>query len=371
MKTFMLLIILLILTLGCVSNSTETGPVVCFTHDVSDLPLPTSGYDIYVIGETHGHTEIGQLFINYLEKLHQSTDCRHIILEKSSVFEEEINEYIQGYDRNWSQSWDSSYILSSLRTMNETLPQNNQFYVHCVDVDYTLNLVHTHLQHIRERISQEVNIEIPPLSKFETWDKEHMLALVDQLLDNAADIPLERELIQIQYSIQFACLYEETGGHWEKEINEASAIREEAMAKKVIYLLQENYSPLFGLFGAWHVQKCLGMKPISTLEEVPWTQRITESGIRIFSMFVGTIDEDKNKRDEDSTAISPDQFIFSDGTSLAAFLGKKIDYYIVYIDLRLEENRSASFGKSFSSNGIFDSRIPAEEIYDGILLFKN
>lgn len=370
MKIFTPLIILLVLALGCVSNS-ETGPVVYFTHNISDLPLPTSGYDIYVIGETHGHTDIGPLFINYFEKLHQSTNCRHIILEKSPVFEEEINEYIRGYNRNWSHSWDSSYIFSSLKTMNKTLPENDQVYVHCVDVDYTLNLVHTHLQHIKEQINQAVDIEIPPLSQFETWEKEHMLALVDQLLDTTADISLERELRHIQYSVQFAYLYEETGGHWEKEINDASAIREEAMAKKVTCLLQETNSPLLGLFGAWHVQKCLGIKPISTLKEAPWTQRVTESGIKIFSMFVGTIDENKNKEDKDSTIISPDQFIFSDGTPLAAILDKKIDYHIVYIDLRLEENKSASFGQSFSSNGIFDSSIPAEKIYDGILLFKN
>jgi uncharacterized iron-regulated protein len=378
LRKFVSILILVILILGCTSSPPEVEPGnfrmvrpgIYMTNNIQYLPLPTSGYDLYLIGEAHGQTEVNPLFIEYLKRLHDDTGCQDILLEMSSAYEEEINTYISGGNMPWSHPWDSSYLFSNLRTLNMS-DDSRQFRIHLVDVDYDMELVYKHLQNIKEKMGdQGRDIELPPFSEFNAWDQKQMLDLVNQLTEAANDVHLRMELSHMQYSVQFCQIFEKVGGHLEQEFNEISAIREEAMATRVAALLQER-TPMIGLFGAWHVQKCMGIKPVSTLEEIPWTQRVVQLGIEVFSVYVGSVNEKGNPGDTYSIEISPEQFVFPDGLSLAAVLEENSEYDIVYVDLRPKENASATFGRFFSSGGVSDPSIPAEDVYDGIILFRN
>lgn len=340
------------------------------TDNIQYLPLPTSGYDLYLIGEAHGQTEVSPLFIEYLKRLHESTGCQDILLEMSSAYEEEINTYISGENMTWSHPWDSSYLFSDLRTLNMS-DDSPQFRIHLVDVDYDIELVYRHLQNIKDKMGdQGKDVELPPFSEFDAWGEKRMLDFVNQLTEATNDTHLKMELSYMVYSVQFCQILEKVGGHLEQEFNEISAIREEAMATLVKDLLQER-TPMMGLFGAWHVQKRMGMKPVSTLEEIPWAQRVVQSGREVFSVYVGSVNEEGDPEDTYSIEISPEQFVFPDGLSLAAILKENSEYGIVYVDLRLKGNASATFGRFFSSGGVFDSSIPAGEVYDGMILFGN
>jgi len=102
-RSFLTILIGVSILVGCIRTSSEKNmteveeyPGVYLTNDMSTLPISTSGYDIYLIGEYHGQEEVHLLFIEYLKILHEKIGLRDVILEANQHAEEEANAYILG-----------------------------------------------------------------------------------------------------------------------------------------------------------------------------------------------------------------------------------------------------------------------------------
>src|SRR5271157_3582335 len=54
------------------SKIIEVQPEIYTTNDLLLLPLPLSGYNLFVVGETHGSREAKQFLLAYLQRLHQA-----------------------------------------------------------------------------------------------------------------------------------------------------------------------------------------------------------------------------------------------------------------------------------------------------------
>ena len=74
MKTKHMTTILLVacMILGGCSNA-EVLPGVYMSNDPADFPLSTSGYTVYIVGETHGNRETKLIFQSYLQRLYKKS----------------------------------------------------------------------------------------------------------------------------------------------------------------------------------------------------------------------------------------------------------------------------------------------------------
>lgn len=347
-KNCLVVLIAVCVLTGCIGTSpksiVEVRPGVYVTNDASALPLPTSGYDIYLIGELHGTHETHQLFLDYLKMLHEANGLQDIVLEAGQVYEREANKYVLGLIDDVSESeyklslCSKAIVLGGVRALNETLPDDEKIRVHLVDVDYEIPAINAHLQALKEEIGpQAEDIQI-------TWwnSEDKMLALVDQLAEAAGDREtVLNELETVRSSIR--CHFH--GG--------LPSIREERIAANIQYVLRElDGAPVLALYDVWHARKTTRLAP----ESQPWAERLTELGIKIYSVFPRGISGFP------AANISPELIQFTDGTTMSDIFDSSPDYDIVYVDLRLPANKTIAYS--------FEPLVPLSERFDGIILFR-
>jgi hypothetical protein len=365
-KLFTTLIGVLVLT-GCMepfSAVVEVRPGVYVTNDTNALQLPTSGYDIYVVGEWHGQHEVHLLFFDYMKDLHEA-GLRDIILEGDQVWEREANNFALGINDTLDMPYEYlKEFLSVIRTFNESLSDNEKINVHLVDVDLSLSAIVTHLHILREEIGEPADtIEIPALKEFETWWEDRMLALVDQFAEIAED-SMTNELKTLKASIHY---YFSIKGRGLSRIR----YREEAIVQNIRDVLHElKGTSALALYGIGHSPKVTNQPP----EYHPWAQRLAESGISIYSVAVtGVSGQSGFSWQPDKVFevdMDPSELSFADGTTLADIFNNNPDYIILYVDLREDANTIRYSGGDSGSFNIFDQDIPIKEMFDGIMLFR-
>ena len=366
-KNYLVILIAACILTACISTTKkeviEVRSGIYATNDVSNLPLPTSGYDIYVIGEEHGMQEIKILFLEYLKILHEATGLRDIILEWPRCYERAVNEYILGISEEVPYEY---FIFDEIRALNESLPDDEKICIHMPDLDFYIQRIHEHLHDLEERI-RTGSVEIPPLDELDEWEEEAMLALVDHFVEVANDDSIINELETVSASIRFYF------ANLRIEDRLASQIREETIAKNVQYLLEEiDGAPVLALYGDWHAQKHNAMVRYGAIDTCkPWVQLLTESGVSIYSVYTTGIEG--NKRSSLSGNVvsvykDPDRIQFVDDTTMGDILDVHCDYNIVYVDLRLEDNANTTLGDGTLSPDFKD--IPAGKIFDGLVMFR-
>lgn len=362
-----------------VSNTERLRPGVYTTNEVDALPLPTSGYELYVVGEPHGEREVRLLTLNYLKALHETARVRDIILEQiSPVHERDVNAYVLGLDDTVSPDWSfGTDIVIGVRMFNDTLPDSEKVRVHLVDMDLGLANVYAHLQILQEGLgAAAIGADMPSLSAFKIWDEVEMLALVNQMADVSKDCSgIASEFITLRASIRYHFAWERFGRGevGESEHIEQLSIREERIAQNVQYLLAKlDGAPVLALYGGLHAQKHPAMivtldffsQPV-VIDNPSWVQRLAESGASIYSVLAEGISGQEGVKGKYHRPVErdPHEMHFSDGTTLADVLDATPQHSIVYVDLRLGTNSTLRLGDNFQD-------IPAGEIYDGIILFK-
>ncbi|MCK4433585.1 MAG: hypothetical protein KAV48_06590, partial [Methanomicrobia archaeon] len=333
--TLVILAITCILT-GCISTPTksviEVRPGVYVTNDLAALPLPISGYNIYLIGEQHSAHEIHQLFLTYLKMLHEAIGLRDIVLEISQGDERMLNEYLVGLIETFPSPGYKyiSEILRGIREMNEALPEDEKIRVHLVVVDRDLSLVYEHLKMLQKEIGPDAeDIQLPPLEEFKELSEEELVELVDEFeAGGELSGSILNELSTIRSSIHFSFAGGYSGGRSGMCMRlEAFSIREEAIAQNIQYLLQElNGAPLLVLFGSAHATKCKAYTYISKIpgaEEIPmWAQRLVEYGVDVYSLCTFCL---SGRVGKGFIPISPNDIQFADGTTLDSMLDEISD----------------------------------------------
>jgi len=380
-KNYLVILITACVLAGCISthmsntptatleNAMEVRPGVYVTNKASVLPLPTSGYDIYLIGEWHGQREVHLLFLEYLKILHKNVGLRDIILEVDQVAERQANEYTLGIISKMSEGLysrpDRIDVLEDVRAFNETLPNNEKIRVHLADIDYPLLRIHIHLQNIQGRIGATAeDVQIPPLDEFKYWSKNKMLALVDQLREATDDDSIINELETVRPSV----LYFIYGG------TSISQIREETITNNIQYILKElDGAPVLALYGAWHARQTTDFPP----EYRPWAQRLTELGINIYSVYSTGISGQYWYQSPWCPAgiyklnMPPDKIYFGDGSTLSDIFDNASNYDIVYVDLQLDANTSLRYSESDTDwSEILDPNTPIAKMFNGLILFR-
>ena len=86
----------LLLATATAGSAQELRPGVWAANDASALPLPLSGYQVYLIGEMHGVKENAAFFGPYLSKLNRAGGLRDVAIEEKPVYECDAQAYVEG-----------------------------------------------------------------------------------------------------------------------------------------------------------------------------------------------------------------------------------------------------------------------------------
>jgi hypothetical protein len=358
MKKIAIGLILVGLTLPAIvaSPAQKIAPGIYTGDTVSDLPLPKSGYDLYIVAEEHGIDEVHQFFLDYVTILYETAGLRDIIIEFPQGYQRLINEYTHGDTDEFDQFFGTYLkVVVEVRALNETLPDNEKIYIHCMDIDYVPRIIYMHMVDIKAAIdSPAEDIEIPPIEDSEKWKRQNILAVVDQLVAVAPE-KLNKELETVRASIESML----AASRW-KSVN----VREEALVKNIQYILQQD-TPVLALMGYWHGQKKESTGHSSGVQ--PCTQQLIELGVTLYTVQVTGISGYVWTEEFKTSAHfnDPENIEFPDNSTLSDILEEAPEYHMVYIDFQQEENASISLGIS----SIY-YRNEAAEIFDSLVLYK-
>jgi hypothetical protein len=369
-----LILVIVVVCASCITQGahlpetvTKLRPCMYASTVASDLPLPTPGYRMYVMGEVHGTQEIKSLLLHYVKALHETAGVCDIILEEDQVYEQDANEYVLGLTDTLRQNLClRTDILEGIREYNETLPGDEKIYIHCADVDSPRSAVHLHIERIHKEMGAGgEHLQVVPFYEFESWSEDDAGALVDSLLQCTDDPSLINQLETVRASLRFffsgnrfdtgAPIMTTTGYY----------IREETITQTILYVLEElDTAPFLAFFGSGHTQKTHGYISEYTPEFKSWTQRLVESGVSLYSVSVwglsGTIYWRGGLYD---VIMYPDRMSFGDGTTLCDLFDAAPEYTVVYVDLLVDAAQSFRLGDPYED-------IPAADMYDGIIIFR-
>lgn len=253
------------------------------TADVSDLPLPVSGYDVHLVGELHGVRESEEVLVEYLARLYAESGLRDVVIEEDAVYQHDAQAYVEGRSNTLPQQLClRAGLLQALRSFNEG--KGSEFVrVHLVDVDSPAAAIRRHLLALQGQIPDAATVTVPS----DTELKEHGPATVDALRQLATDPQTLRELRTVEYSLgafqqglEVGTTHSFTGSPYLDD-------REQSIASNMLDLVHDGDGrAILALYGADHASKTLRKDggPERNREFSPLALRLVDAGATVFSL---------------------------------------------------------------------------------------
>lgn len=377
MKTrFMTGILLVSLILAGCSN-TEVRPGVDMSNDPADFAFPTSGYAVYIVGETHGNRETKLIFLSYLQRLYEEAGLRDVILEEDQAHESDANAYVRGETATLpARLCLRADILGQIREFNASLPTNEKVSVHLVDVDSPLGTIHKHLGELHAQLGPAGEaVHFPDLDEFRSWRSAPMYELIDELRQAAGDQPdILNGLDTVQRSLEWYYLGNRLEiGRPRGSRQSFAPLREDVMTQNIQRVLSQlNGQPVLAFFGFNHGIKKAGDYNLPAEGFKPWAQRLVESDVSVYSLaIVGTSGNGYWHKEAFAYEVLWNQqyegmheYQFPDGTFLLSLFETHPELDIIHVDLQTEDNARIRLPSSY------DQDIPASRVYDGLVIFR-
>jgi hypothetical protein len=254
--------------------------------DPTSLPLPTSGYRFYLVGEAHGNRENETVFLSYLSRLYRDADLRDIVIEEDQVYDDEAIAFVQGKRTGLPGGLClRANILEGVRKFNQGLPVNRQVRVHLVDIDSPAHAIRRHLSSLMERIGKTAKeLQIPEEQDFSS---SRVGVLIDRLKGFTSNRKILSELRTVSLSLD---AYDNgfrvhTG---DVQGNPLDPAREEAITGNILDLLKSIAikTPVLGLYGDMHVRggPAMWLNPVTgkSYEHMPLAYRLEKAGIKVY-----------------------------------------------------------------------------------------
>jgi hypothetical protein len=174
--------------------SQEIRPGVSAAQQPETLPLPTQGYEAYLVGEFHGLEENEEFQIQYLRQLHRVSSLRDVAIEEDAVYENDAQAFVDGKsDVLPSPLCLRAGVLYGIRRLNTELSKDARICIHLIDID---SPAVAHLAAIKKRLRAN-HVSIPTKSAI----KKHGLEAAAQLKLVATDSATLSELRTVELSI--------------------------------------------------------------------------------------------------------------------------------------------------------------------------
>jgi hypothetical protein len=334
---------LLLLFAGAAAGSgTELQPGVWASRDVSTLPLPISGYQVYLLGEMHGVKEIEGIFIQYLARLYSGTGLRDVAIEEDAVYQFDAQAYVEGRLSAVPEPLClRAGVIQAIRRFNEGRKENELIRVHLVDIDSPATEIRQHLLAIKERIAGTVAVRVPD----ERDIKERGLETIDDLKRLTVDEQILGELRTVHHSIRAYQQGLEVGTGQFKGSPYLDD-REQAIASNIQDLLRSrDCRAVLALYGSDHVSKARrkdgGAKRDRDFS--PLALRLQEAGVRVFSLVTFPLSGRSRWRGhEDELLWTARDGSLADGRTLDRVLLAIPEATLLYVDPRRQRIRLPS-----------------------------
>jgi len=266
------------MTLGAAQ---EIRPGIWASSEARNLPLPTSGYQAYMLGELHGIQENEAFEIQYLAYLNQATGLRDVAIEEDAVYEADAQAYVDGKSDNLSEHLClRAGIINAIRSLNARLMKDKRIRIHLTDVDSPDSAIRAHLAAIKNRIPGAAKVEIPKAGEI----KSRGLETVTELRSFDLSARERAELRTVEHSVRVC----QEG--FEVDVGPAKGSpyledREEAVACNIEDLLRGGgVQTLLVLYGGDHVSRSLRADggPSRDRPFAPLALRLSRSDIKLF-----------------------------------------------------------------------------------------
>ena len=274
----------LLLNVGAaLGPAAELHPGVWAGPDVSALPLPVSGYQVYFVGEFHGVNETVDILMQYLARLYTGVGLRDVAIEEKAVYEGDARAYVEGRSSTVPAALClRSAVLQALRHFNEGRNQNELVRVHLVDIDSPASAIRQHLLAIREQVHGAAAVRVPDAKDI----KQRALDTVDDLKRLTADENLQGGLRTVQHSIaayQHGLEFDTSDVKGSPYLDD----REEAISSNIQDLLRNpDCRAVLALYGSDHVAKSRRKDGGENRDRdfLPLALRLEQAGLKVFSV---------------------------------------------------------------------------------------
>ena len=320
----------------------KVRPGVWLGRDLSAVPLPVSGYQVYLIGEFHGVEEMAGLLAAYLAKLHAEAGLRDVALEEDAVYEPAAQDYVAGRSDALPEALClRTGMLQAIRSFNAGRKPGDLVRVHLADIDSPPAAIRRHLTAIQGRITGAASIPIPEAADI----GKHGLAAVEGLRRLAGSARLLGELRTVEHSIR---AYQH-GFEVETGPLKGSPYlddREEAIAANIRDLLRERDCPaVLALYGSDHVSKRSRKDggPDRNRAFSPMALRLEESGLKVFSVVAFPLSGRSHWRGPETELMwtARDGWL-ADRETLDRVLAAEPEATLIYVDPKRERIRLPS-----------------------------
>src|SRR5574340_1053126 len=239
---------------------------------LSELPLPVSGYQVYLLGAMHGVKQTEDIVTDYLARLET---VRDVAIEEDAVYEREARAYVEGTaDTLPAPLCLRAGVLEALRRFHRTRP----IRVHLVDIDSPASAIRQHLLAINGRTG--VNIRVPS----ERGIRTRGLAAVAELRRRTSERQLLGELRTIEHSIRAL----QQGFEVSTGQGRGSPYLEEREGAIAANLRDLAANPVLALYGADHVSKTPRKDggPKRDRAFAPLALRLEQAGVKVYSLLM-------------------------------------------------------------------------------------
>jgi hypothetical protein len=280
---FPVILLLMSVPLFCFQNNASVLPQgVIATNDPSSLPFPTSGYQVYLVGEAHGNQQTKDVLIGYLNLLYSKTSLRDVFLEEDQAYEEEAQSFVQGKQDNLPEGLClRADILNRLREFNRDLPSDKKIRVHLVDIDSPEQTIRQHLVSLINRIGTSAeNIKIP--------DERLNLASMESIIERLTQLTSNRDILSGLRTVKQSLILFGSGLRIHTgatEGNPLDPVREEAITSNLLDVLHAvQPGSVLGLYGAAHVQAIRSSTDFrrGAPQFTPLSERLERAGVRVY-----------------------------------------------------------------------------------------
>jgi hypothetical protein len=180
------------------ATSPEMRPGVWAARDPQTLPLPTKGYQVYMVGELHGLEENADFQLRYLSRLRSASGLRDVALEEKSVYADAAQSFVDGKSDVLPEALClRAGVLDGIRRLNAA-PGHPRVRVHLTDIDSPAGAIREHLTVIQKRIPSSAGVSIPEVTEI----KERGLETVRQFQQFRMDARTRSELRTVEHSIR-------------------------------------------------------------------------------------------------------------------------------------------------------------------------
>jgi hypothetical protein len=250
---------------------------------VGALPLPVSGFEVYLVGELHGVKENEEILIEYLARLYSESGLRDVAIEEDAVYQRDAQAYVEGRSSVLPQPLClREGVLRALRSFNEG-KGDELVRVHLVDIDSPAAAIRQHLLAIKERIPDAEAMRVPSETEIRERGPETVAAL-KRLAAGGRELS---ELRTIEHSIGAYQQGLEVGTTHHFKGSPYLDDREQAIATNILELVRSRSGrTVLALYGTDHVSRSRRKDGGAerNREFSPLALRLVDAGAKVFSL---------------------------------------------------------------------------------------